>query len=406
MSQFEQFSHHFPKANVSIWAIWVRDKLGSFFNQSDGKVIKIENAVVICVIFMTASPKAWKKFDYTALDVSTSHFVQQQTGEIRGLMKRTVETIFEIGQRLIIVKERLGHGRFGSWLETEFDWDERTARRFMSVAENFKNKSDKLSEVDFAPSALYVLASPSTPEAARDEAFARAASGESITYKAAKEIKQKYVLPSAKLESTLKQEIQPVSQLSSTALTFTPPPRIKQEIVAIRNPNPVELPSAPSQGVTSAPEKVILLPQGSTSAPLDDQRGVWWQLGAKHLLYSGDPNSLKFLARVPDNLGLLFAFPSTPNWQPLIEAKTRIVTNDYLPQGKDVRLFEDTLESILILYSGVGETIVSCFMPSVEILSILNRQGRRALIAEPDSKRVNAIVSDWKQAGLTVEGIS
>jgi hypothetical protein len=65
----------------------------------------------------------------------------------------------------------------------------------MSVAENFKNKSDKLSEVDFAPSALYVLASPSTLEAARDEAFARAASGESITYKAAKEIKQKYVLP-------------------------------------------------------------------------------------------------------------------------------------------------------------------------------------------------------------------
>ena len=99
MSQFEQFSDHFPKANVSIWAIWVRDKLGSFFNQSDGKVIKIENAVVTCVIFMTASPKAWKKFDYTALDVSTSQFVQQQTGEIRGLMKRTVESIFEIGQR-------------------------------------------------------------------------------------------------------------------------------------------------------------------------------------------------------------------------------------------------------------------------------------------------------------------
>jgi hypothetical protein len=118
---------------------------------------------------MTASPKAWKKFNYTTLDASTSQFVQQQTGEIRGLMKRTVESIFEIGQRLIVVKERLGHGRFGSWLETEFDWDERTARRFMSVAENLKTKSDTVSEINLAPSALYILAAPSTPEAARDE---------------------------------------------------------------------------------------------------------------------------------------------------------------------------------------------------------------------------------------------
>ncbi len=375
--------------------------LGEFFNQSDDNIIKIENATVTftCVIFMpTASLKAWKKFDYTALDASTSQFVKVQTGEIRGLMKRTVESIFEIGQRLIIVKERLGHGRFGSWLETEFDWDERTARRFMSVAENLKNKSDKLSEVDFAPSALYVLASPSTPESARDEAFARAKAGESITYKAAKDIKQKYALPSAKLESAPRQEIQPVPQSQSTALINTSP-RIKQEIVAIRNPALVGAPPVPSQVVTPATDQVLLLPQPSTVA----EDGVWWQLGTKHLLYAGDPSSLKFLAHVPEHLGLLLAFPSTANWQPLVEAETRIITNKYLPQGKDVRLFEDTLESNVLLYSNVRDIVVSCFMPSIEILSILNRQDRCALIAEPDLKRVNAIISDWKLAGLKAE---
>ena len=400
MSQFEQFSHSFPKANVSRMVIWVKDKLGSFFNQSDSKVIKIENAVVICVIYMTASPKAWKKFDYTALDAPTSQFVKVQTGEIRGLMKRTVESIFEIGQRLITVKQRLGHGRFGSWLETEFDWDERTARRFMSVAENLKNKSDTVSEINFAPSALYILAAPSTPEAARDEAFARAKAGESITKKTAKDIKQKYALPSVKLESALKQEVQPVSQLSSTASNT--PPRIKQEIVAIRNPALVEAPPAPSQVVTPATEQALSLPRPSTSTPVDVP-GVWWQLGKKHLLYSGDPSSVKFLAHVPERLVLLFAFPSTANWQPLIEAKTRIVTNEYLPQGKDVRLFEDTLESNVLLYSNVRDIVVSCFMPSIEILSIFNRQDRCALIAEPDLKRVNAIISDWKLAGLKAE---
>ena len=375
---------------------------GEFFNQSGSNIIKIENATVTstCVIFMpTASPKAWKKFDYTALDAPTSQFVQQQTGEIRGLMKRTANDIVEIGQKLVNVKEKLGHGRFGSWLEAEFDWSIQTAKRFMNVAAVFQNQ--QIVDFDFiAPSALYELAAPSIPDAARNEAFARAKAGESITYKAAKDIKQKYALPSIKLESALKQEIQPVSQLSSTALNT--PPRIKQEIVAIRNPALVAAPPAPSQVVTQATEQALSLPQPSTSTPVDVP-GVWWQLGKKHLLYSGDPSSVKFLAHVPERLVLLFAFPSTANWQPLIEAKTRIITNEYLPQGKDVRLFEDILESSILLYSNVRDIVVSCFMPSIEILSILNRQDRRALVAEPDSKRVSAIISDWKLAGLKAE---
>jgi hypothetical protein len=91
----------------------------------------------------------------------------------------------------------------------------------------------------------------------------------------------------------------------------------------------------------------VLLPQPATLAPVDHERAVWWQLGTKHLLYSGDPNSPKFLGHVPERLGLLLAFPLTANWQPLIEAKTRIITNEYLPQGKDVRVFEDMVETLV-----------------------------------------------------------
>ena len=375
--------------------------LNDFFHQNDGNIIKIENATVTftCVIFMsTASPKAWKKFDYTALDASTSQFVQQQTGEIRGLMKRTIESIFEIGQRLITVKERLGHGRFGSWLETEFEWSQDTASNFINVAKKFGNLPN-VSEFDMAASALYLLAAPSTPEAARDEAFARAKAGESITKKTAKDIKQKYNSSPAKLESALKPEVRPASQLLSTTLPSTLLPRIKQEIVAIRNSALVEAPPAPSQVIAPATAQALLLPQPSTVA----EDGVWWELGTKHLLYAGDPSSLKFLAHVPERLGLLLAFPSTVNWQPLIEAETRLITNKYLPQGKDVRLFEDMVETSIILYSNIRDIVVSCFMPSIEILSIINRQDRRALIAEPDSKRVSAVISDWKLAGLKAE---
>jgi hypothetical protein len=54
----------------------------------------------------SASPPTHKAFDYASLDTETTQFVQQQTGEIRVLMKRTVESIVEIGQRLTAVKQR------------------------------------------------------------------------------------------------------------------------------------------------------------------------------------------------------------------------------------------------------------------------------------------------------------
>ncbi len=124
-------------------------------------------------------------FDYGQLDAETRIVVQQRTGEIRTLMRRAAQDIVDIGLKLIEVKERLEHGRFLPWLRVEFDWDERQAQRFIAVAERF-GKSDNLS--DFAPSALYLLSAPSTPDDARQEALARAGEGEPITHAKAKEI--------------------------------------------------------------------------------------------------------------------------------------------------------------------------------------------------------------------------
>lgn len=124
-------------------------------------------------------------FDYAALDSETRIVVQQRTTEIKALMKRAASDIIEIGQKLIEVKARLGHGKFGAWLEAEFDWTERTAQRFIVVADRF-TKNDNLSA--FAPSALYLLAAPSTPDSAREEALERAEQGEPITHQTAREI--------------------------------------------------------------------------------------------------------------------------------------------------------------------------------------------------------------------------
>lgn len=112
-------------------------------------------------------------------------FATTEAEEIRRLLRRAAKDIVTIGQKLIAVKARLNHGEWGAWLRSEFDWDSRTAQRFMSVGDRFKN--DNLSDLNIAPSALYLLAAPSTPEDVRREMLERARNGEKITVRTAEE---------------------------------------------------------------------------------------------------------------------------------------------------------------------------------------------------------------------------
>ena len=194
----------------------------------------------------SARPADQKVFDYTSLDAETSQFVQQQTGEIRVLMKRTAQGIVEIGHKLIEVKKKLGH----------------------------------------------------------------------------------------------------------------------------------------------------------------EQPGFWWDLGGKHLLYCGDPNSSEFVGRVTGNtqkVSLLIAFPPTPDWQPAIRAKARLIVDEYLPQGKNLDQLDEILEANILFYSCLQNIVVACFLASPEILSAVNRHGRRGLFAEPDERRCKGAIANWKKAGLKVE---
>ncbi|MBW4641215.1 MAG: DUF3102 domain-containing protein [Gloeocapsa sp. UFS-A4-WI-NPMV-4B04] len=129
-------------------------------------------------------------FDYASLNPETRIVIQQRTNEIKTLIQRAAQDIFEIGQKLVEVKAKLGHGHFRSWLKAEFEWSISTATRFMQVAEQFKYTN--LIHLSIAASALYELAAPSTPEAARLEAIERASKGELISYSKAKQIADHY----------------------------------------------------------------------------------------------------------------------------------------------------------------------------------------------------------------------
>lgn len=125
-------------------------------------------------------------FDYAVLDAETRIVVQQTTREIRDRVRRAATDVLEIGERLIDVRARIGDGLFAGWLTAEFDWSRAAAYRFISVAERFTGQASQIET--FAPSALYLLAAPSTPDEARAEALARAENGERVGHKEAQQI--------------------------------------------------------------------------------------------------------------------------------------------------------------------------------------------------------------------------
>jgi len=126
-------------------------------------------------------------FDYSQLAEEKRLLVQTKTAEIKILIRQTAQGIIEIGQKLIEIKESLPHGLWLPWLQAEFGWSEMTATRFINVANKFK--SNNLLDLPIAPSALYLLASPSTNEETKQDAIDIAESGEPVDHKTAKELK-------------------------------------------------------------------------------------------------------------------------------------------------------------------------------------------------------------------------
>ncbi len=348
-------------------------------------------------------PQKASAFDYSRLDGETSQLVQQQTGEIRMLMRRTAQGIIEVGCKLIEIKALLGHGNFENWLKAEFDWGLWTARKFMQVAEQFK--SVNFTDLSIAPSALYVLAASSTPETVRKEALKRADAGESITYTAALALKKKYSPPP---ESPPPVEKQPsaadrpspktVPQPSPPSLT-TEPRRPSPEILAIRPNRAKQSPSTPSKETETPPP--------SPTPSFEVEPGFWWQLGKKHFLYCGAPNSARFKERLPQEIALTLSFPLTPDWHldlPTSAHSEVVLFSRY--RDLDETLLREAIERLLLLYTEGEDTVVFSFLPDPEFLLLADKLGCRCFIAEPDVRRCDEAIATWKKTGTTAQKMS
>lgn len=130
-------------------------------------------------------------FDYSSLSSAIASQTKKSAEKIKLRLKRTAQDIVEIGKELIEVKANLPHGQFLSWIDAEFKMNKQMANTFMNVAERFGEKSDYLT---FAPTILYMLASPSTPDEVVQTAIEMAENGEKITVAEVKRLKAESLL--------------------------------------------------------------------------------------------------------------------------------------------------------------------------------------------------------------------
>lgn len=106
----------------------------------------------------------------------------QRADRVRSLVSVARGCIVEIGRELIEAKRDIPHGQWLPWLETEFGWALRTAQNYMQAAEAFKYATvAHFSDLTIDATALYALAAPDVPQAARDAAVEQAEAGEHIT---------------------------------------------------------------------------------------------------------------------------------------------------------------------------------------------------------------------------------
>jgi hypothetical protein len=96
--------------------------------------------------------------------------------QVRMRLKNLSTHIIEIGRELLAMKRRLGNDRFLKWVTAACELEPPQAQRMMRVAKWAEGREEIVSDLD--PTAIYLLTSPSTPEAVRQEVLFRLERGE------------------------------------------------------------------------------------------------------------------------------------------------------------------------------------------------------------------------------------
>lgn len=119
-------------------------------------------------------------------DDKQSIVVEQRFSEAQTLMRQGLTSMIEAGGKFAEIRELLLHNRqggFDGWIETK-QLGRRTVYKTIELHATF-GTVQHIARLDIATTAAYLLAAPSAPDEARQEALDRAAAGERITVRTA-----------------------------------------------------------------------------------------------------------------------------------------------------------------------------------------------------------------------------
>jgi hypothetical protein len=160
--------------------------------------------------------------------------------DTRSRLKRSAMDIYYIGLNLLEAQRIIDHGQFLPWLRQEFGMSKTSAYEFIHVAEAFESKFPIIGNLinSIAPTALYKLAAPSTPQGARDEAINLVKTGEVVDPSVAKNLIKKH-----KTHNTVEIKPQKVSSVIEPSNTN----EVKKLILA--NTNVDQIKNEPSSSI-------------------------------------------------------------------------------------------------------------------------------------------------------------
>lgn len=318
------------------------------------------------------------RFEYETLPTKQRAEIQKLTIEIRDNLRQTIATIWQIGEKLAAVRSQIDLWQFTAWLKAEFDWSRSTAYNFMSVYQAFPDLSHPtVGRVDIALSALYLLAAPSTPSEIRSHFLELAKAGEPISRKSVREFiaHTKAITAERAADRLVMAAVLPTEDVCEHPIPI--------ESGSVENtalcPN---LGAAGTALINSDLEAIKLASEleqdGDTTA--SDLRPAWNSIDREFSLFWGDPNSPRFIERLPED-GFVLAIPSRQwhhDWL-LKESRSRLV------------LTEPTLEPELVtgflsVISAGEKALIFPWLPSWQMVELALNLNLRVYAGDPSLK--------------------
>lgn len=321
------------------------------------------------------------KFNYDDLDPEVAQFVREQTARYKGLLRKSVMTIIEIGELLMSVKDRLQHGQFQTWIESELGCHYNTAYKMMKVGYFFGPEKEQVANSELAITAFYTLVE-NTDDYLRETILeindtSRKQLQKPLTIDEIRAIKEVY--------NEQKQKSKNPKDLQQAIKKLKP-----AQIKAAQNPAHPNTKTKPNKK-TIKQQIIKVLPKNVKS---EENQGKFWKFN-KHLLFCGQPESQVFLAKIPKKIDLIIAFPPSEDWDktsilPVKARSTLICQTEF--KDLNLRIIREMIYNALELYTENGSNIMICFLPDFNILNVAVELGCYCFIAEPSWEKCQKLV--------------